>query len=146
MATPIKYQPDSRTHESPRDQLEELLEALAASGTLRVLKDLLQRIGPVAEVVSERLDTEPGRNALGNLALLASALARVSPDRLKWVVGTAVATIAHARRRPPASLHLLLSLRRENVRRTLFGLIAFFDALGAQLRPDDSQSVSQLRD
>lgn len=143
MATPIKYQPPvAQTHELARDQLEQLLDVLAESGTLRLLKDFVQRMGP-GEVFSARLDTVPGRNALGNLALLATAVTRIVPDRLKRAMDAVLKAVEHARQPPPGALSLLFSLRRANVRQTMFVLISLLDALGAELQPDASSMMTR---
>jgi uncharacterized protein YjgD (DUF1641 family) len=140
MAEPIKYQPHTDTRESARDQLEELLQALADSGALRLTKDLVQRFGQVSTVVVDRLETEPGRNALGNLAVVGAALARLPPDRLQLALGVLGRAFERAGRvargEPPGFVQMLLVLRSANVRRALVAGLAILYSLGQLLRED----------
>lgn len=140
MAQPIKYRPKAQTAESAREQLDEVLRALSDSGTLRLLKDLLERIGPVSQVLAERVETEPGRNALGNLAVLGAGLTRLPPDRLQVAVQAAGRAFERAgrlaRREPPSFLQMLGVLRSSSVRRALVALLTLLYATGELLQPD----------
>lgn len=149
MAEPIKYRPVAETRESARDQLDELLQVLADSGALRVLKDAVERIGQVTDVLAARFETEPGRNALGNLSLFGTALTQLPPGDLQVVLGAAVRAFERAgqvaRRDPPGLLHLMFVLRREGVRRSLFALLALLDTMGQLMAPEKRQETAMVR-
>lgn len=135
MAEPIQYRPPSaETRESARQELERLLQVLADSGTLRALTDLIARAGQVADVLTAQLDSQPGRNALGNLALALTTLTELPPEKAKQALG---ATLRAARqagaRRAPGVLRLLLLARRANVRRATWLVLTALDTLGGLL-------------
>lgn len=149
MAEPIKYQPHAETRASARDQLDEVLQALADAGALRLAKDVLDRLGEVSTVFVDRLETEPGRRALGNLAVIGAALSQLPPDRLQLALRAAVRAFDSAgrlsRAEPPGFLQMLLVLRSANVRRALVALLSVLYSLGELLRPDAASRARLVR-
>jgi uncharacterized protein YjgD (DUF1641 family) len=149
MADPIKYRPHADTGESARDQLEDVLQALADSGALRLAKDVLERLGEVSTVFLDRLETEPGRRAVGNLAVIGAALSQLPPDRLQLVVGAMARGLENAgrlsRAAPPSFLQMLLVLRSASVRRALVAALTILYSLGEMLRPEEASGTPLVR-
>lgn len=83
MAQQIKFMPNADPTVSAHEELEELLETLHESGTLRVLNGFFGKIADVSEVAMQELASDEGQHTLANGALLLMAFARIPPEELQ---------------------------------------------------------------
>lgn len=82
MAKPLDYQPTPAESSAAHDELSRLLNNLHESGSLRFLANLLQERHQVSAVALRALEDNQGRQGLGNLLILAQALAHLDSDLL----------------------------------------------------------------
>ncbi len=147
MAEPLKYDPleeSPKTQIGARDELELLIETLHESGTLRTLRGLFGRMPEVLDVVLEKLDTGPGKNALGNVALAMVSLTRVDPSLVDRLMGALMLGLERARRstfeHPPTLVGLAAIMMREDTRRGLHAMAVLLETIGAELGKRDGKS------
>lgn len=144
MAQAIKYEvPPAPTSTTKEDELDAFLEALHDSGTLRTLTAFFGCFEDVTEVFVEQLNTPGGRNAISNVALLASALSNLDSDRLSKLVhgmdedlGAAVRSMENE---PPTLLKLVRLLNDTETRRGLYAMLVLLQSVGRRVH----ESVQQ---
>lgn len=148
MARPLDHAPSAApTQTSARSELETLLETLHTSGTLRALRGLVGTGPQLLEVALGQLESEGGKNALGNIAIAMTTLTKLDADRVHALVEAlhkgvraADASRQHA---PPGLMGLFAMLMREDTRRGLHALVVLLSTLGRELdRSDDGDARS----
>lgn len=147
MAEPIKFVPKSNPETTAREELDELVETLHRSGTLRVLTGLFGRFSDVSELAVKRLNEPGGKHIVANLSIAATALAELDADGFKrMAVGLAKgieAAQAEARGdRPPSTFKLFRLLHDSDTRRGIYALLVMLGTLGRHLRPDRKPSTA----
>ena len=150
MARPLAYDPVPPPTDTARDELEQLLQTLHESGTLRLLDGLLGRFPDVTEVAVGQLNTGGGRNLVGNVMILLKALTELDSDGHQALVSGIGEGLQAAHQslqgEPPGLLGLLRRLGDEDVRRGLNALLVFVQTLGRHLHqhppPQSLQQVS----
>jgi uncharacterized protein YjgD (DUF1641 family) len=83
MAERLNYTvPEQPKPDTARQELEQLIENLSATGVLRFANDFLKASPEVSEILLRGVNTEESRNAVQNLSLLLMALGRIPPERM----------------------------------------------------------------
>lgn len=149
MAEPIKHGADGRLEQTAHEDLEQLIETLHQSGTLRALNGLFGQLGEVSEILAEPLNSAPGRNAIGNLLLLLKTLGAIDPTRVANIVDGAQEALAHSHyRRPPGIMKLLTMTLHQDTRRGVYLLLNMLRVIGGEsraLRPPSEPAEPALR-
>lgn len=148
MARPLAYDPVPPPIDTAREELEQLLQTLHESGTLRLLDGLLGRFPSVTEVAVQQLNTGGGHNFVGNVMILLKALTELDSDGHQALVSGVGEGLQAAHRSlqesPPGLLSLLRKLGDEDVRRGLNALLVLVQALGRHLHQQPPpQSLQQ---
>ncbi len=144
MAEPVKFTPRAPPVETKEQELALLLETLHQSGTLRFLNGFFGKFSEVAGVALERLNTEAGKNALANLAILVTALGEFDSKQVRdFAVGMAQGMSAASQtvpEQPPGPLRLIGLLRHSDTRRAAHAMLVLLENLGAHLHPEHGSS------
>lgn len=137
MAQHLKYDPKADPTVSAHEELDELIETLHASGTLRVLNGFFGQIADVSEVAMQEVASPKGRQALANAALLFLAFAKIDPDELEALLDGLERGIGGAREamkaEPPSTLKLARLLHDPDTRRGLYAGLTLVRSLGMDL-------------
>lgn len=140
MAQHLSFDPHIDATISARDELEDLIETLHASGTLRVLNGFFGKIADVSEVAMQELDSPKGRHAMANAALLFMAFAKLDPDELEALLEGLQRGVGAAREalraEPPSTLKLTRMLHDPETRRALYAGLAVVRSLGGAVSDD----------
>lgn len=146
MAEPVKWKPKVAPRQTAREELEELIETLHRSGTLRVLNGLFGQLPEVSKVAVEHANAPAGRNVIGNLSVAAAGLAELSTDHFKeMAIGLAKGLgQAHrsAKQRAPGRLRVLAMMQNADTRRGLYAMLVMLNTLGKHLDPDKEPSTA----
>lgn len=137
MASRLDYQVPAAPLPGARAELDDLIQTLHASGTLRFLNGFFGRLGAVNDVALTELQSPPGSNALGTVLFLGEMLAKVPTDDLRRMADGLSAGLERSGRlmneEPPSSLAVLRMLREPETRRCLAGLLVILKAVGGQM-------------
>lgn len=137
MAQPLKYYPTAAPIETAHEELEDLIETLHASGTLRVLNGFFGQFDGVAEVTVDHVMNPEGVNAVSNLLILAKGLTHVDPDHLQAFQDGAEKGLDAARESlkddPPGLVALARQLGHHDTRRGLNAALILLQTLGHHL-------------
>jgi uncharacterized protein YjgD (DUF1641 family) len=148
MAEPLKYRPRVDTRDAARDELEALLQALHESGNLRVLTGLAGKLPEVLGILLEQSGSELGRNALGNLTLLAGTLGRLGTDSAERFSKALTEGLERVHSKmpahPPGLLRLTSLLSGVDARRGLYAVVLLLQSLGEQLDPERPGASTRL--
>jgi hypothetical protein len=140
MAEPIRAIPkiDRPPQETAREELDALLETLHASGALRILQGLVGRLGSIAEVVLDRLDSRGGRDALANLAIAAENALALEPEGFERFARGLSRGLSRAPdpadHEAPSVWRLWRLANEPDTRRGALALLIVLRTLGASLR------------
>lgn len=148
MAEPLKFRPRVDARDPARDELEALLQTLYESGNLRLLQGLAGKFPEVLGLLLEQCRGEFGRNALGNLTVLATSLGRLGTapaERFASALNLGLERVAASTpEEPPRLFTLFAMLRSESARRGLYALVILLQTLGEQLHPERSLQPSHI--
>jgi uncharacterized protein YjgD (DUF1641 family) len=137
MAKPLNHTPTPVATDTAHDELQDLLETLHTSGTLRVLNGLFGQFEDVSIIAAQQLDTPGGRNGLSNILLLLQLLGSLDADHVEDFLKATEQGLGAARERingdAPSLLGLVGALKDEDVRRGLAALLTFLKVLGRSL-------------
>jgi len=138
MATRLEYlPPTSAPFPTAHDELNDLIETLHDSGTLRVLNGFFGRFGAVNEALLEELKTTPGKNLLGSLLFVGECLTKMPVDDLQRVASGVSVGLKRAdatlREEPPSTLGLFRLMREPDTRRAIAAMLVLLNAVGAEL-------------
>jgi len=137
MAEPVDYVVPPAPFPGAREELDDLIETLHASGTLRVLNGFFGRLGEVSGVALTEMNSPAGRNVLGSLLFVGECLAKISPDDLQRVTVGFSDGVKRARSvladEPPGTLALLRLANAPDTRRTLAAMLVLLNSVGAAL-------------
>ena len=146
MAEELTYETKPAAMPTARDELEDLIETLSASGTLRTLQGLTGRFAQVSEVILEELNPPAGRRVLGSLALLGECLTKLPASKLEGLaqgLDRGVDQAAEALRRdPPSTLKVLRLARDPEVRRAMAAGLIILKAIGHELSDEEQKRKS----
>lgn len=82
MARAIHYKvPPPPPRNEARDELDQLIRNLHEQGVLRLLNNVVASYPELMEILFQGLNREESQNAVQNVALLATALGQVPPER-----------------------------------------------------------------
>jgi uncharacterized protein YjgD (DUF1641 family) len=146
MAKPISAQPEARpTGElDGRDDIEVILRLLAESGTLAVVRALLEQRQPLADQVVDTLNSAPTRRGLKALATLAMGLGTLPDGSAERAVVAAHQALAagdaalHDGKGDAMSVWTLIRLLKDpDVARGLRYVVGLLRGLGASTRSPD---------
>lgn len=145
MAKRLSYEPSAApTQTTARAEWDALLQALHDSGTLRVLRGLIGSAPQMSDVLLEQLETEGGRNALGNLTIAMTTLTKLEPERVNGLVRALLEGLRAAGRsahqHPPGLVGLAALLMREDTRRGLHAIVVLLQTIGRELGGADGES------
>lgn len=138
MAEPLKYTPTAPpTTETAHEELEDLIETLHESGTLRVLNGFFGQFDDVTEVALEQLTTPSGMQAVSNLAILMKGLTNVDPDHLETFQEGTQEGLEAAREslkeKPPGMFKLTRQFGDRDTRRGMHAALTLLQTLGRHL-------------
>lgn len=141
----LEYSTPPAPFPGARDELEDLIETLHRSGTLRFLNGFFGRLGGVSQVAVDELNTEAGRNLIGALLCLGRVLTRLPSDDLARAAEGFDRGLTHAgeilRSDPPGTFHLLRLLDDAETRRAIAAAVALLNAAaGSVATPDRKKS------
>lgn len=152
MAEPISYQPTPpQIGPSAREELEQLLETLHASGMLRLANDLAAGRQDIASIIFRGLNWQGSRNATQNVAALLMALGQIPPARFYKIATSLKDAVLAAADEPPAEQDapgvrgFYHALKDEETWRALAPLVQAVMALGEGLRkPAPEKPISAV--
>lgn len=138
MAQQLAYVVPPAPLPTARDELEDLIETLHASGTLRFLNGFFGRLGAVSDVALTELETPPGRHLVSALLFAGSLATKFSADDLGRVGEAFLKGLPRARStlhstEPPSTVDLLKMLHAPETRRALGAFLAIAESVGAAL-------------
>lgn len=143
MAERLTYITKPAPMPTARDELEELIQTLSDSGTLRTLNGFFGRFAQVNDVALEYLNTQSGRRLVGSLALLGEVFSKLPAKKLESVATGIDAGIDDAaealRKDPPSTLHVLRLARDPEVRRAMTALFLILKSVGHELSEEERE-------
>jgi uncharacterized protein YjgD (DUF1641 family) len=147
MAEPLKFRPHVSARDPAREELEALLQTLHESGNLRLAIGLFGKFPEVLRILLDQLGGTSGRNAIGNLTVLAASLGKLSTaplERFSTALGEGLdRAYESAPLEPPGLLRLLSRLGQADVRRGLHAAIVMLQTLGEFLRTETEAKPSR---
>jgi len=148
MAQQLQYCVPPAPFPTARDELNDLIETLHTSGTLRFLNGFFGRLGAVSDVALTELETPAGRHLLSALLFAGTLATKFSATDLERVGNAFLQSLPRARatlhdREPPSTVDLLKMMHAPETRRALGAFLAVAESIGAALdRPAPSSEQS----
>ncbi len=142
MAKALEYEVKSYLSEpSGRTKAAALLEELSKRGTLDKVQLILENASAPISYLLERADTDSGREKVGNVALLLTAVGKIDASKVDRMLclllgKTRVGVGANS----PSYLSILRRLSSAEVRRGVFLLVELLHELG-RTEPDEGSHV-----